>query len=450
MRRNNLLAGVAGAIVGSWLTLIAVQFSGHGFSLPGRGSNVPVADNHPATSAASTPAATSKIDLAPPKNIEAPKPAETTRPDTAATGKPKPEEQTKTEPTKPAREATPDKAGPPAAEPASATTTPDSAIQPSDAAAMAAVTVPPIPAADSIDEAQTTEAAKAEDKTSVMPASATPQESKAATETAQTNNAPAKPVEAQPIQPAPAVLDAEKNTVAGPAEASKPIETAANKPAAVSTSSQPAPTDQAKADPLPDSRMPADQIDRQTAATEHRTLLEQPQPTLPQPQPNATSDQTSIDPAAKPDRQTTTVELVRPFAEQAGTLTVGGRSVQLDGIIPTDVERMCTGPSGKSWPCGQAARSAFRMYLRGRSIDCDVPDASWKGTVKAACRYVRVDLSAWLVRFGWADPQPGSPLEALVDEAKEKKRGMYGDDPRKNGKSTLAPALPKEDPLNPI
>jgi len=111
---------------------------------------------------------------------------------------------------------------------------------------------------------------------------------------------------------------------------------------------------------------------------------------------------------------------------------------------------LCTGPSGKSWPCGLAARTAFRMYLRGRTIDCDLPSATWQGTVKGACRYVRVDLSAWLVRFGWAEPEPGSPLAPLVDEAKQKQRGIYGDDPRKTGKSTLGPALPKEDPLNPI
>ncbi|NLS18162.1 hypothetical protein HGP16_16485 [Rhizobium sp. P40RR-XXII] len=221
------------------------------------------------------------------------------------------------------------------------------------------------------------------------------------------------------------------------AQTPQPTEAASNKAATA---------EQAEADPVSDNRIPADQIDREMSAAEHRTLP----PQLPQQaQPKPESQQTSLDPASKPQGQTT-IELVRPFADQAGILTLAGRSVQLSGIIPTDVDRMCTGPSGDSWPCGQAARTAFRMYLRGRSIDCDVPDPAWKGMVKGECRYVRVDLSAWLVRFGWADPEPGSPLASLVDEAKQKKRGMYGDDPRKNGKSTLAPPPAKENPLNPI
>jgi len=275
----------------------------------------------------------------------------------------------------------------------------------------------------------------------------TPQASKAVAEAVEVNDTPAKPAETPPIRRTTATLDAVKNSETASPEAVKPAEAAANKPDAVAVSPLPAPADQAKTDTPPDNRIPADQIDRQRAAAEHRTLPEQPQPA---PQSKPASEPASVDPTPQSEGHTTTIELVRPFADLAGILTIGGRSVRLDGVIPTDVERMCTGPSGKSWPCGQAARTAFRMYLRGRSIDCDVPDAAWKGTVKANCRYVRVDLSAWLVRFGWADPEPGSPLASLVDEAKEKKRGMYGDDPRKNGKSTLAPALPKEDPLNPI
>ncbi|MCJ9723697.1 thermonuclease family protein, partial [Agrobacterium sp. BETTINA12B] len=144
------------------------------------------------------------------------------------------------------------------------------------------------------------------------------------------------------------------------------------------------------------------------------------------------------------------VELVRPSSDRAGMLTVGNRSVQLSGIIPTDIGRMCAGSDGKSWPCGTAARTAFRMYLRGRIIDCDLPSATWQGTMTGHCRYVRIDLSEWLVRFGWAEPEAGSPLEAAAEQAKQQKRGIYGDDPRKGRKSTLAPAPAKEDPLNPI
>jgi endonuclease YncB( thermonuclease family) len=409
MRRDVWLAGVAGAVVGSWLTLVAVQFGGHGFDLHGRRGSTTTAEN---------------------KSNSAAKPAETPKQSDTALGKSQPENQSSAQ----VASSTPDK-------PSQSSTTPSSTASDgnpelSAAAMAAAAAATPVPATDEAAGTPGDAAAKAE------AGKAAPQDNKVATDPVQLDNAPAKPAE---VQNASVTPDASKSKDSTSGQTAQSIEAAATKPA---TSAQPAaPAEEAKADPVPNNRIPADQIDRQTAATEHQTLLPQSQqPVQPEPQ----SAQAAVDPASKPQGQTTTIELVRPFSDQAGMLTISGRSVQLTGVIPTEVDRMCTGPSGSSWPCGQAARTAFRMYLRGRSIDCDVPDADWKGTVTGACRYVRIDLSAWLVRFGWADPEPGSPLSALVDEAKQKKRGMYGDDPRKNGKSTLAPTPPKEDPLNPI
>ncbi len=442
MRRDILLAGVAGAVIGSWLTLIVLQLGEHGFSLPGRSSNT-MADNRPAPAPA--PAETAKADLTPPKNAETPKPAETAKQDDAAASKPQPEDQAKTQPAKPATEMAPDKVTPTVAAPASPAT-PDGSSQLSEAAVAAAAAATPAPTNDDAVKTQDGDTAKTEDNKVATAQPAAPPETKAATDPAQSSDASAKPGEAQPV---PATSDAAKSTETAAAEIPKPADVTPEASSATPASPQAAGTDQAKADPAPDNRIPADQIDRELAASAHRTLPPQAQP-QPQPESQPQSEQASLGPAQKPQEQTTSIELNRPFSDQAGIVTIAGKSVRLVGIIPTDVDRMCTSSSGKDWPCGQAARTAFRMYLRGRSIDCDLPSATWTGTVTGACRYVRIDLSSWLVRFGWADPEPGSPLVALVDEAKQKKRGMYGDDPRKNGKSTLGPALPKEDPLNPI
>lgn len=385
MRRNFMLASVAGAVVGSWLTLIVVQLGEHGFALPHQSGSDTVTENQPAA---------------------VPAPVETAKQDDAASNKTQPEDQPKVQPAKPAVEITPDNVTPSAATPA-----------------------------DDIAKTPGNDASKAEDNKAAKASPATPQETKPLTVSMQSNGTAAQ----QPVRSTSATPNALKNTDTTSDQTSGPIEVAADKTSAASTSPDPAPADQAKVDPAHDNRMPADQIDRQTAASEHQTLP-----------PRTQSEQASLGDAQKPEEPIKPIELVRPFSDQAGVLTIAGRSVQLTGIIPTDVDRMCTGPSGKSWPCGSAARTAFRMYLRGRTIDCDLPSATWQGTVKGACRYVRVDLSAWLVRFGWAEPEPGSPLAPLVEEAKQKQRGIYGDDPRKTGKSTLGPALPKEDPLNPI
>ncbi|MFK0162919.1 thermonuclease family protein [Rhizobium sp. NPDC090279] len=404
MRRDIWLAGVAGAIVGSWLTLVAIQLDERGFSLPHRSNSSTTTEKKPTATASSE---TAKADATPPKAIEAPKPAETTKQGDTNSDQSQPEGQPVAQLAGSAAETTKDKATVLAAASPS-TTSSDSSPELSATAMAAAAAATPTSDGDAT-EAEESKAAAAQ------------QDGKVPTDPAHSNDVSTKPEEPQPT---PATTDMARGKDAASTETTS--------------------ADQAKIDPAPDNRIPADQIDRQTAAAEHRTL--QPQQAQAKPQ----SEQAAIDPSSKPQEQATTIELVRPFSDQAGILTISGRSVQLTGVIPTDIDRMCIGPSGSSWPCGQAARTAFRMYLRGRSIDCDVPDANWKGTVAGACRYVRVDLSAWLVRFGWADPEPGSPLASLVDEAKQKKRGMYGDDPRKNGKSTLAPPLPKENPLNPI
>ena len=422
MRRDIWLAGVAGAIVGSWLTLVAIQLGEHGFSLPRRDHN----------------ATTAEADPTPPKAIEASKPIETAKQDDRPPNRSQPEVQATAQPAASAAEAA--KGKPTILATAASSTGSDGGPELS-AAAMAAAAAA-APASGAAEKARGGNAAKAEESKTPAVEAVALQENKVPTDPARLNDMPAKPEE-----PAPAAADMTRDKDIASSQAPQP----ATPDKAAATASATASAEQAKTNPLPDNRIPADQIDREAAAAEHRTL---PPPTQQQadskPEPDSQSEQAALDPASKPQEQTTTVELVRPFSDQAGILTLAGRSVQLDGIIPTDVDRMCLGSNGKSWPCGQAARTAFRMYLRGRSIDCDVPDASWKGTVKGECRYVRVDLGAWLVRFGWADPEPGSPLAALVDEAKQKKRGMYGDDPRKDGKSTLAPPPPKEDPLNPI
>ncbi|ENN84002.1 hypothetical protein RHSP_70849 [Rhizobium freirei PRF 81] len=418
---------MAGGIVGSWLTLIAVQFGGYSFSLPGRGH----ATTTELKSTTAAPPETARAEPTLPKAIEAPKPAETTKPEQVASAKSQAETPLAARPAN----LTPNGKGTVLAAASSSTTGSDGSPELSATAMAAAATA--TPATSGAEKAADGSAAKAEVSVTAGTAVASTAPiaqsgSKIPTDPARSNDPSTKLEEAQA---APTGIDTAGDAVSPstPDKASAP-------------SSEATRADQVKTDPLPNNRIPADQIDREMAAAAHRTIPSLPQP---QDQPKSQSEQASLGAAAQPQGQTT-IELMRPFADQAGILTLAGRSVQLNGIVPTDVDRMCVGPSGKSWPCGQAARTAFRMYLRGRSIDCDVPDPAWKGTVKGECRYVRVDLSSWLVRFGWADPEPGSPLAALVDEAKEKKRGMYGDDPRKNGKSTLGPALPKEDPLNPI
>lgn len=142
--------------------------------------------------------------------------------------------------------------------------------------------------------------------------------------------------------------------------------------------------------------------------------------------------------------------LPRPVAESAGVIAFGDRKLQLAGIVPTPTDMICKGPDGNEWPCGMLARTNFRLFLRLRSITCDLKDANWSGTTTASCKIGTQDLSKWLAENGWADADAGSPLVALGEKAKTQKKGVYGEDPRKNASLTLPPAAPPDDPLDPL
>ena len=125
------------------------------------------------------------------------------------------------------------------------------------------------------------------------------------------------------------------------------------------------------------------------------------------------------------------VELARPMVDNAGMLSFGERRLQLAGIVPTPVDRIC-GPAGRQWPCGMMAKTALRLLLRNRSVSCDLETVEWKDTVTTACRLGTEDLGAWLAENGWAEAAVGSPLTAAAEKARQAGKGLYGDDPRRN------------------
>lgn len=421
MRRDIVLAGMAGIIVGSWLTLIGVQVEEHGVPLPG-GQNVRTeAKNHPA----------------PPVATTEPKPPEKTEPAPTATN-PAPAATSPAPPPAVVAQAT--------AVPSPVLTAPAVDTPPANETTSSVTPKTPSPTATPTPAAMPTSTPESTAKAVIAEsASQTAGNTSAGTPPA---NPPApvpqekpQPAAAQPIPPqadtAPVDTAQAGSTRANPVQ-NIPIPT--KRPTPDKAEPAEAPIEQAALGEEEAGQMPADQADRERAAALHEVA----------PKPPASEQASLGGQPASPDDPAKPVELVRPFSDRAGVLTIAGKRVQLPGVVPMDINRTCIGSDGKVWPCGTMARTAFRMFLRGRTIDCDLPSPTWEGTVTGACRYARVDLSDWLVRNGWAEPDAGSPLVAVADEARQEKRGIYGDDPRKTGKSTLAPTPPKEDPLNPI
>ena len=110
--------------------------------------------------------------------------------------------------------------------------------------------------------------------------------------------------------------------------------------------------------------------------------------------------------------------LHRPVAGSAGRIEASGYRIRIAGIIPTSPDRICQDAGGTADPCGMRARTAFRQFLRGRAIRCDVPDTPGEEEVEAECWLGVVDIGAWLVDHGWALPD-GDRYQAVAAKARD-------------------------------
>lgn len=117
-------------------------------------------------------------------------------------------------------------------------------------------------------------------------------------------------------------------------------------------------------------------------------------------------------------------------ATAAGILDVDGMTIVLPGIDVVAVDETCVTRSGDRWPCGMAARTAFRAYLRGRAMNCHVPDARLDTTILTECLLQGEDPSLWLVRNGWARAKATSPFVLTEESARVAAVGIYGAPPR--------------------
>lgn len=130
-----------------------------------------------------------------------------------------------------------------------------------------------------------------------------------------------------------------------------------------------------------------------------------------------------VDNSAKP------VLLYQPVATTSGTIEASGYKISLEGIEALAPEETCNADSGARWPCGMAARTALRSWLRSRAIECDVPGQPPAELIATQCKLGTTDVAGWLVSNGWARAQDGSPLADMMKKAEEGKRGIFGDPP---------------------
>lgn len=110
------------------------------------------------------------------------------------------------------------------------------------------------------------------------------------------------------------------------------------------------------------------------------------------------------------------------------TLVVGHARVRLHGIDAPEGSQTCAAPSGQPYRCGDSSEGFLaRMAPPGAAIECEVLDADRYGRLVARCVVEGRDLSAWMVRAGWAVAfrRYSTDYVALEDEARQAHRGMW-------------------------
>ena len=113
-------------------------------------------------------------------------------------------------------------------------------------------------------------------------------------------------------------------------------------------------------------------------------------------------------------------------ATAAGIFEADGMTLVLPGIDVVASSETCAAPGGQTWPCGMAARTAFRAYMRGRSMNCHLPDRAAESTILAECLLQGEDPAQWLVRNGWARVKTDSSYSAQNQQAQALNAGIYG------------------------
>lgn len=120
----------------------------------------------------------------------------------------------------------------------------------------------------------------------------------------------------------------------------------------------------------------------------------------------------------------------RPVALAAGRLAVGNRTIELNGIDIVEPDASCADINGEVWQCGMQARTAFRSWLRGRAISCDLQGTDpQQELIRTSCTLAGTDVARWLVENGWARATFGGLYADSQTQAEKMLLGVFGRKP---------------------
>jgi endonuclease YncB( thermonuclease family) len=116
-----------------------------------------------------------------------------------------------------------------------------------------------------------------------------------------------------------------------------------------------------------------------------------------------------------------------PRIVDGDTVQIGATKIRFAGIDSPETDQVCLDAKGAKWACGVTARDELIKYSAGRSWDCDLIGTDRYGRALGKCFVKGEDVSAWLVRSGWALSFVRYSHEYHRDEtaAREAKAGLW-------------------------
>jgi endonuclease YncB( thermonuclease family) len=92
-----------------------------------------------------------------------------------------------------------------------------------------------------------------------------------------------------------------------------------------------------------------------------------------------------------------------PETRDAATFAADKLTIRISGVAAPAVDQICHA-GDSDWPCGKTALFSFRLFLRGRAVECYFPRPDDASEIVAPCRVGKTDLGLWLLSQGWAKP----------------------------------------------
>jgi endonuclease YncB( thermonuclease family) len=91
-----------------------------------------------------------------------------------------------------------------------------------------------------------------------------------------------------------------------------------------------------------------------------------------------------------------------PSIHDADTVKIGGTKIRLLGADAPEDDQICLNAKGEKWSCGISARDELIKHSNGKVWECTTTGTDRYKRSLANCFIDGEDVSAWLVRSGWA------------------------------------------------